>query len=88
LPSVKAAAAIKASLGRMYGAAVRVCYYDTSQPDVQAEHHELLAALREDRLPLPAVVLDGQILYAGTVNPLRVVAAVAQEWQRRQDHAR
>ncbi len=71
----------------MYGAAVQVRYHDITDPRVQAEHHELLATLREERLPLPAVFLDGALLYTGAINPLRVVTTVAQEWQRREHTA-
>ena len=62
---------------------MQVRYHDLSDPQVQAEHQEILAVLREERLPLPAVFLDGVLLCTGAINPLRVVASVAQEWQRR-----
>jgi disulfide oxidoreductase YuzD len=83
MPSSEAAAALQASLGRIYGPAIRVCYYDISVPQIRAEHADTIAALRADELPFPVVLLDGQVLYAGAINPLRIVAAVAQEYERR-----
>ena len=82
MPSVKAAAAIAASLRRLYVGEVEVNYYDVSDPEVAEAHAEVLAMLAADRAPLPVVLLDGTILFAGAVNPLRVVAAVAEARQR------
>lgn len=87
MPSSKAANAIAASLGRLYGAAVDVRYYDLSDPAVRAAHDEQLAELREQQLPFPVVLLDNNLLYAGAINPLRVVAAVAQAIARRNEYA-
>lgn len=57
-------------------------YYDLRDDDQRAAHAELIAELHEQRLPLPAVFLDNQLLYAGAINPLRVVAAVAEAIER------
>lgn len=83
MPSSEAASAIAASLGRIYGSAVQVRYYDLRDAEVRAAHSEIIADLHEQRLPLPAVFLDHQLLYTGTINPLRVVAAVAEAVERR-----
>lgn len=66
----------------MYGPRVQVDYYDVTQPEIRAAHADVLSALREDRLPLPAILLNGHVLYTGAINPLRVVAAVAEVVQR------
>ncbi len=79
---MEASAAIRASLRRIYGAAISVGYVDAGQPDLAPAHAEELAALRAEGWPLPLVVLDGEVLFAGAINPLRVVAAVADAWQR------
>jgi len=81
LPSAKAATAIKASLHRLYGSEVEVQYYDVSDPEVAEAHAALLEELATERVPLPAILLDGDLLYAGSINPLRVVAAVAAVYQ-------
>jgi disulfide oxidoreductase YuzD len=74
---VKAAEAIAASLGRIYGAEVEVLYYDVDDPAVATAHADSLEAFALDGAPLPVVILDGEILFAGAINPLHVVAAVA-----------
>lgn len=66
----------------MYGDTIRVRYFDAAEPAVRAEHHDLLTDLREQRLPLPAVFLDGRLLVAGAIDPLRVVVAVAEARRR------
>ena len=78
MPSAKAAEAIAQSLWRIYGPEVEVRFRDASDPQVEAERLEQLADLDADRAPLPTVLLDGEVLYAGAINPLRVVAAVAE----------
>ncbi len=83
MPSAKAAAAIKASLGRLYGAEVEVSFFDAGDPRVAAEHATLLEELWIEGLPLPVVLLDGVVVFAGAINPLLVVAAVAEARQRR-----
>ena len=82
MPSAKAAAAIKASLGRLYGSEVEVRYYNVGDPEVARTHADLLADLDLERTPLPAVFLDGALLFAGAINPLRVVGAVADARRR------
>ena len=82
MPSAKAAEAIRASLGRLYGAEVVVHYYDVGDPVVAREHADLLSELALERVPLPAILLDGVLISAGTIDPLRVVATVAEVRQR------
>ena len=77
MPSAKAAEAIAASLWRMYGAEVEVRFRDAGNPQVEAERIDLLETLGAVGAPLPTIVLDGELLFAGAINPLRVVAAVA-----------
>jgi disulfide oxidoreductase YuzD len=82
VPSAKAAEAIRASLGRLYGAEVEVHYYDVGDPVVAGEHANLLSELALERVPLPALLLDGVLISDGTIDPLRVVATVAEVRQR------
>lgn len=82
MPSLEAAAAIRAALNRMYGQRIQVRYYDVAQPEVRAAHADVLNVLHDDHVPLPAILLDNRLLFAGTINPLRVVGAVAQAVQR------
>ena len=83
MPSAKAAGAIRASLGRLYGTEVEVHYYDVGDPVVAGEHADLLGELALERAPLPAILLDGILIYSGTIDPLRVVAAVAAARRRK-----
>ena len=53
-----------------------------SDPEVEAAHTAVLNTFAAEHLPLPVVLLDGTILFAGAVNPLRVVAAVADARRR------
>lgn len=87
MPSVKAAEAIAASLWRMYGAEVEVHFRDTSDPGVEAERAALLDMLGANGAPVPTIFLDGDLLFAGAINPLRVVAAVAARMLEYRQHA-
>jgi disulfide oxidoreductase YuzD len=80
---LEATAALQTSLGRIYGSAVEVRYYDISDPQIQATHNAIIMSLRADKLPFPAVFLDGQLISAGAINLLRTLTAVAQAQQRR-----
>ncbi|HEY0735872.1 MAG TPA: DUF1462 family protein [Herpetosiphonaceae bacterium] len=82
MPSSEAAAALRQSLSRIYGPAIALRYYDLDDPQMQAAHAETLADLRDNRLPLPAIFLDGELIYAGAINLLRVVAAIGRAYQR------
>src|SRR3712207_7663635 len=53
---------VRASLGRLYGTEVEVRYLDVSDPAVASLQADLLAELDAERLPLPVVLLDGDIL--------------------------
>ena len=83
MPSAKAAEAIRASLGRLYGAEVEVHYYDVGDPIVAGEHADLLGELALECAPLPAILLDGILIATGTIDPLRVVATVAAARRRK-----
>jgi hypothetical protein len=83
VPSAKAADAIQASLRRLYGAEVEVHYYDVGDPVVAREQADRLDELSLERAPLPAILLDGILIYAGTIDPLRIVAAVADAHSRK-----
>lgn len=78
MPSSEAAAALRESLGRIYGPAIAVRYYNLSDPGIAADHAETIAELREDGLPFPAIFLDGALISAGSINLLRILAAVAR----------
>jgi disulfide oxidoreductase YuzD len=82
VPSAKAAVAIAESLFRLYGPEVVVRYHDVGDPIVACEHAATLLEFAQDRLPLPVVTLDDDVIFAGTINPLRVVEAVAMELHR------
>jgi disulfide oxidoreductase YuzD len=77
LPSSKAVTIIRESLGRLFGSQVDVQYYDVGDPNVAAQHAALLSELADERLPLPLVLLNGTVIAAGSIDPLRVVATVA-----------
>ncbi len=79
MPSAKAARAIAESLFRLYGPEVEVRYFDVGDPAVKLEQAGRLEEIAAERLPLPVLMLDEELLFAGTIVPLRVVAAVAAE---------
>ncbi len=79
---MKAAAAIQESLGRMYGSAVQIRYHPCDR-HMGAEDSAVLQFLRDEQLPLPAVFLNGELLYAGSINPFKIVMDVARAWQHR-----
>jgi hypothetical protein len=81
LPSVKAAEAIAQSLWRIYGPKVEVRFRDAGYAEIEAERRDRLTELGAEGVPLPTLFLDGELLYAGAINPLRVVAAVAEHMQ-------
>ncbi len=83
MPSAKAAEAIAASVERMFGAEIEVRYHDAGDPDVIDAHGSLLEELAGEGIPLPATFLDGELIYAGAINPLRVVVEGASARQRR-----
>jgi predicted thioredoxin/glutaredoxin len=64
----------------MYGDQVAVRYHDADDP--AAAKDDLLQYVREERLPLPAVFLNGQLLYAGKLDPLLIAIDVATERER------
>ena len=70
MPSAKLAEAIRASLHRLYGPGVGGRYYNVGDPAVVEAHSALLEELLTERIPLPAIFLDGALLYAGSINPL------------------
>lgn len=80
MPSAKAAAALQQSLGRMYGDTVQIRYYDVAEDG--ASHREATEFVHEEGLPLPVVLLNGRLLYAGTLDLLRIAIDVAEERQR------
>jgi len=83
VPSSEAAAALGQSLSRIYGPEIALRYYDLNDPEVQTAHAETIAELRQDRLPFPAIFLDGELIYAGAINLLRVLAAVGRAYGHR-----
>jgi hypothetical protein len=82
MPSAKAAAAAAASLGRLYGSQVVVRHYNVFDPAVQREHAATLAHIDEERWPLPVTLLNGAVLFVGGLQPLKLVAAVAEQLQK------
>ena len=61
---------------------MEVRYYNVGDPAVAEAHAALLEELSTERIPLPAIFLDNDLLYAGSINPLRVVTAVADAYQK------
>lgn len=88
MPSSKAAEAIAQSLWRIYGPEVEVRFRDAGVPEIEAERLEHLADVGAEDAPLPTVFLDGELLFAGSINPLRVVAVVAESMLGQRDRAR
>ncbi len=64
----------------MYGDTVRVRYYDTEKEP--AVYNEWIQLINDEGLPLPVVFLNGRLLYAGTLDLLRIAIDVAEERQR------
>lgn len=77
MPSSRAAAAAAESLLRLYGAAVAVRHHDLDDPAVRERQQPLLAWFAEEGWPLPVTLLDGEPLFVGGLQPLKLVAAVA-----------
>ncbi|MBA3468922.1 MAG: hypothetical protein H0T53_04695 [Herpetosiphonaceae bacterium] len=82
MPSVKAAAAAAASLARLYGPQVAVRHYNVFDPAVQREHVATLAHIDEERWPLPVTFLNDTLLFVGGLQPLKLVAVVAEQLQK------
>jgi len=59
-----------------------VRYHPVGDPQVQAEHAALLAHFSEEGLPFPVTTLDGAVIFAGGLQPLKLVAAVAERLAR------
>lgn len=59
-----------------------VRYRTVDDPAVQAEYAPLLAHFAEEHWPLPVALLDGEVLFVGGVQPLKLVAAVAERLLR------
>ena len=57
-------------------------YHSISDPLVQAEHAALLAHFTEEGLPFPVTTLDATVIFAGGPQPLKLVAAVAEQLAR------
>lgn len=75
---------IRESLARLYGAAISVEYYDAAEAEQLPDHAATLAALRAEQLPLPLVLVDHEVWFAGSIQPWQVVAAITSAWQRQQ----
>ncbi len=88
MPSAKAAAAAAASLARLYGPQVAVRHYSVFDQAVQRDHVATLAHIDEERWPLPVTFLNGAVLFVGGLQPLKLVAAVAEQLQKINGHDR
>jgi hypothetical protein len=71
----------------MYGAEVEVRFRDAGDPGIEVERAELLSTLGFECAPLPTILINGELLFAGAINPLRVVAAVAERMLKFRQHA-
>ena len=79
MPSVKVVAAAQASLQRLYGSRVAVHYHDLDSPEVQAQWDAMIQHFHDQQLPPPVTLLNGEVLFVGNLQPLKLVAVVA-EW--------
>jgi disulfide oxidoreductase YuzD len=59
-----------------YGDQVEVAYWDLSQPAAQAQHPHILAAIQEQDLSYPVVMVEGEIRLTGSVHYHELVPLV------------
>jgi disulfide oxidoreductase YuzD len=59
-----------------YGDQVEVEYWDLSQPTAQAQHPRVLAAIQEQDLSYPVVMVEDQIRLTGSVHYYDVLPVV------------
>lgn len=71
----------------MYGTEVQVNYYDVSDARVGETQAGILAELEMAQYPLPVVLINGLVAFSGSLEPLQVVVAVAEERLRQQANA-
>lgn len=77
MPSAKATAAAAASLARLYGPTVQVRFYNVNDPEVASEHATTLVYINEEDFPLPVTFINGAVMFVGGLQPLKLVAVVA-----------
>lgn len=59
-----------------YGEDVRILYHDASQPEVVAEHKDIVDRISEQGLVYPVTVIDGEPIYDGAVSYPAILRAV------------
>ncbi|MCL4078489.1 DUF1462 family protein [Coriobacteriia bacterium Es71-Z0120] len=59
-----------------FGDSARVVYLDTTRPEVQAEHGEMIAAIKENGWIYPVTVIDGEPMYEGAVSYPGILRAI------------
>ncbi len=70
------------TLAKIYGPAVRVEYYDLSNPIFKAQAGDIYDAIKARDLDYPVVTINGQIRLAGDVDFYGVIEALEAERQR------
>ncbi len=78
MPSVRAAEAAAASLARLYGPRVELRYHNVDDLSVQQQQQATLDYFAAEEWPLPVTLLNGELLFVGGLQPLKLVAAVAR----------
>lgn len=79
MPSGVATAAIAASLRRIYGDLISVHHHMVDDEEVRQTFASALEFINAEHLPLPVTIFDHEILFVGGIEPLKVVAAVAEK---------
>ncbi len=64
------------------GDAARVVYLDTTRPEVQAQHAEMIATIKENGWVYPVTVIDGEPVYEGAVSYPGILRAIQSKLQQ------
>ncbi|GAA5528086.1 hypothetical protein [Herpetosiphon gulosus] len=83
MPSLKVANTVALSLARLVGERVKVIYYDLDDPAIQQQHVDQLNYFAEEDWPYPIALFTGEVLFVGGLQPLKLLAAVVEQLNRR-----
>lgn len=67
---------MSAEIRQRFGDSARVMYHDTSNPDVQRDHRDVVARIQDQGLIYPVTVIDGEPVYDGAVSYPAILRAV------------
>ncbi|GAV32311.1 MAG: DUF1462 family protein [Coriobacteriia bacterium] len=59
-----------------FGDLARVVYLDTTRPEVQEQHGEMIATIKENGWIYPVTVIDGEPMYEGAVSYPGILRAI------------